>query len=61
MINTKKLLLVICVITIPAISVATIFYLRNNEQEDVKGVSNVVEDCTPYITNMMPNSVKYLS
>ncbi len=56
MINTKKVLLITLAILIPVISIISSIYLVKKGEEEVKGVSKEVESCTPYITNMMPNS-----
>ena len=55
MINTKKVLLIIFAILIPVITIVSSVYLLNKKEEDVKGVSEKKEVCTPSVTNMIPN------
>lgn len=55
MINTKKVLLTICVILIPSIAITSSVYLILKGREEVKGVSVSVQRCVPEITNMIPN------
>ena len=58
MINTKKVLLITFAILIPVITIVSSVYLLNKKEEDVKGVSEKQEICTPYVTNMIPNVAK---
>ena len=55
MINTKKVLLITFAILIPVITIVSSIYLLGKKQEDVKGVSENQEVCTPSVTNMIPN------
>lgn len=56
MINTKKVLLITLAILIPVIAIISSVYLARKGNEEVKGVTEKIEYCTPYITNMMPNT-----
>jgi len=56
MINTKKVLLITLAILIPVIAIISSIYLVRKGSEEVKGISEKVKSCTPYITNMMPNT-----
>ena len=56
MINTKKVLLVLLLILIPSLAaITTISSLRKSEEEVLGTSISVVQGCTPYITNLIPN------
>ncbi len=55
MVGIKKVLFTIFVTLIPAIAITLSVYLIRKGKEEVKGVSeSVIEECTPYIVNMIP-------
>lgn len=55
MINTKKILRIISIVLIPSLAISSAVYLSLKKQAEVKGISDSVSVCTPYITNMIPN------
>ena len=55
MINTKKVLLIVFLISIPSVAIISSVYLFMKSKQEVKGVSIEKEGCNPYITNVIPN------
>jgi hypothetical protein len=55
MINTRKVLLGVFAILIPLTAILFTVYLRKINKEEVKGIGVVQKECTPYVTNMIPN------
>ncbi len=55
MINTKRVLLILCFILIPSAAIVSSIYLIKKNNEEVKGVNIQETGCKPYISNVIPN------
>lgn len=54
MVNTKKVLLIIFLVLIPTAAIISSIYLYTESKKDVLGVEIKKENCTPYISNIVP-------